>query len=445
VSPDYGAIVGAALGAVGAEERLRVAQDRRVERREEEMEAAEQAARERAAAEAVRQAEEAARAAALAQAERLRAIAEGRDEPAPAAEAPWWQRAWDGVREAADSAIAWVDQHQAVIALGVGVAVGIGAIALSAGAATPLVAAAWVAGATVVAGGVAAAGTVGLNAYFHRALETNILRNVGVSAGTAFLISGAGIAVRTGLATRVAYGIGNTVGALCVRFPTACGRAEVVLNAMDTAEQVGLQVQLAVQIALHDPRAAETALELQLEYMDGGAPGNTLVREFDDVLDSARAARRLDGLPDPEQAIEGGIRIADGLASVGNSGGGGAAARALTEALAEASIGDDVAAILSTYSGRMRAIGNLDDTGRLAGRFEILSDPNWTLIVNDAWIQEGIESDAVFYIASEVTEATIWRPERGGVSVYGRELAQLLAAGYRRTGGYMIPPSLIPH
>jgi hypothetical protein len=150
-------------------------------------------------------------------------------------------------------------------------------------------------------------------------------------------------------------------------------------------------------------------------------------------------------LPDPEQAIEGGIRIADGLASVGNSGGGGAAARALTEALAEASIGDDVAAILSTYSGRMRAIGNLDDTGRLAGRFEILSDPNWTLIVNDAWIQEGIESDAVFYIASEVTEATIWRPERGGVSVYGRELAQLLAAGYRRTGGYMIPPSLIPH
>jgi len=44
VSPDYGAIVGAALGAAGAEERLRAAQDRRVERREEEMEAAEQPA-----------------------------------------------------------------------------------------------------------------------------------------------------------------------------------------------------------------------------------------------------------------------------------------------------------------------------------------------------------------------------------------------------------------
>jgi hypothetical protein len=60
VSPDYGAIVGAALGAAGAEERIRAAQDRRVERREEEMEAAEQAAMERA--------------------EGLREIAEGRDQ-----------------------------------------------------------------------------------------------------------------------------------------------------------------------------------------------------------------------------------------------------------------------------------------------------------------------------------------------------------------------------
>jgi len=46
----------------------------------------------------VRQAEEAARAAALAQAERLRAIAEGRDEPAVVAEPPSWQRALDWVQ-----------------------------------------------------------------------------------------------------------------------------------------------------------------------------------------------------------------------------------------------------------------------------------------------------------------------------------------------------------
>jgi len=67
VSPDYGAIVGAALGAAGAEERIRAAQDRRVERREEEMEA---------------EAETRRLAAATAQLERLREIAEGRDEGA---------------------------------------------------------------------------------------------------------------------------------------------------------------------------------------------------------------------------------------------------------------------------------------------------------------------------------------------------------------------------
>jgi len=233
----------------------------------------------RQAEEAARQAEAARLAAAAAAAERLRAIAQRRDKPAPAAEAPWWQRALD-----------WVDEHQAAIALGVGVAVGVAAIALSGGTLTPLVAAAWVAGSTAVAGGVVAVGTVGLNAYYHRPLGTSLLRNVGLSAGAAFLISGAGMAVRTGLASRAAYGIGNTVGALCVRFPTACARAEVVLNAMDTVEQVGLQVQLTVQTALHDPRAAETALELQLEYMDGGAPGNTVAREFDDAVDAAHVA-----------------------------------------------------------------------------------------------------------------------------------------------------------
>src|SRR3990170_1567181 len=90
-----------------------------------------------------------------------------REEAARAAEIPWWQRALD-----------WVDEHQAAIALGVGVAVGVAAIALSGGTLTPLVAAAWVAGSTAVAGGVVAVGTVGLNAYYHRPLGTSLLRNV---------------------------------------------------------------------------------------------------------------------------------------------------------------------------------------------------------------------------------------------------------------------------
>src|SRR3989304_6089556 len=153
----------------------------------------------RRAEEAARRAEAARLAAAAAAAESLRRAAQAREEAARAAEVPWWRKALD-----------WVDEHQAAIALGVGVAVGVAAIALSGGTLTPLVAAAWVAGSTAVAGGVVAVGTVGLNAYYHRPLGTSLLRNVGLSAGAAFAVSGAGMAVRTGLASRAAYGTGDT-------------------------------------------------------------------------------------------------------------------------------------------------------------------------------------------------------------------------------------------
>ena len=82
---------------------------------------------------------------------------------------------------------------------------------------------------------------------------------------------------------RAAFAAGNAVTALCGRNPVACTRAEGVLQAMDTAEQVWLQAQLALQVAVGDPRAGETALDLQLEYMDGGLPGNTAIRELGDV------------------------------------------------------------------------------------------------------------------------------------------------------------------
>ena len=75
----------------------------------------------------------------------------------------------------------WIDQHQAEVALGLGVAVGIGAIIISGGIAAPLVAAAWVAGAAVVAVGTVAAGTVGLNLHYGREWKTNLLRNVALA------------------------------------------------------------------------------------------------------------------------------------------------------------------------------------------------------------------------------------------------------------------------
>jgi hypothetical protein len=281
------AAVVAAAAAVVADVARRSA-DRRVERLEDRLHAQEVQAQERARLEAARQreaeeqrrAEEAERArvaAAAAAAERLRAIAQARDEPAPAVEVPWWQRAWDGVRQAADRAIAWVDQHQVAVAIGIGVVAGAAAVLLTGGVAAPLIVGA------LAAGGVSALGTVGLNAYFGRPLGTNVLRNAGLSAGAAVLTTAAGLAVRAGLVGRAALAAGNAVTLLCGRNPVACTRAEGVLQAMDTAEQVVLQAQMAFQTATGDPRAAETALELQLEYMDGGLPGNTAIRELGDV------------------------------------------------------------------------------------------------------------------------------------------------------------------
>jgi hypothetical protein len=127
------------------------------------------------------------------------------------------------------------------------------------------------------------------------------------------------------------------------------------------------------------------------------------------------------------------------------SAGGEAAAGTLTAALEETAIASDAASLLSGYTGQVRAIGNLEDTVPLAGQYQILQAPNWTLEVNDDWIRAGIENNSVFYLASGVTEGTIWRPARGSLSVYGRELSQLLAAGYRRVGNFMMPPILVPH
>jgi hypothetical protein len=170
-----------------------------------------------------------------------------------------------------------VDQHQVAVAVGIGVVAGVAAVLVTGGIAAPLVVAA------LAAGGVSALGTVGLNAYYNRPLGTSVLRNAGLSAGAAGLTTLAGLALRTGLAVRAALAAGNAVTAVCGRNPMACTRAEGVLRALDTAEELGLQAQLALQIAVGDPRAGETALELQLEYMDGGLPGNTAIRELGDV------------------------------------------------------------------------------------------------------------------------------------------------------------------
>jgi hypothetical protein len=147
-----------------------------------------------------------------------------------------WQKAGDWlqqkvvqpVQQAVPKVMNWVDQHQREIAIGIGIAAGVAAVVLSGGAATPLVAAAWVAGSAVVAGGVAAAGTVGLNAYFHRPLGTNVLQNLGYAAGTAAVTATAGFALGSLASTAT-----KATASFCASHLAVCTTVSPVFKAVD--------------------------------------------------------------------------------------------------------------------------------------------------------------------------------------------------------------------
>ncbi|MFO3796727.1 MAG: hypothetical protein ACK8QZ_05495, partial [Anaerolineales bacterium] len=212
-------------------------------------------------------------------------------QPAGSSESkPWWQRAkeWvqqkivQPVQQAVDNGLRWIDQHQPETALAVGVGVGLAAaaIVLTGGLAAPLVAIGLAAG---VAGLTVGADTLGLNAYFHRPLTTNLLKNTlyaaGAAAVTSGVVIGAGLLVQSGVVQQGLYAVGNTATRLCITRPTACARVGAGLTLWDKVEDLGLQAKLAIQTARGDPRAAETALELQLERLDN-TPGNTTFREI---------------------------------------------------------------------------------------------------------------------------------------------------------------------
>jgi hypothetical protein len=178
-------------------------------------------------------------------------------------EKTFWQKSVD-----------WIDDHQAEIALGFGVVAGVGAILLSGGLATPLVAAAWTAGAAAVAISAAAVGTVALNAHYGRDWNTNLVKNVALAGGAAAVVTGGWFLLQSAT---------TLVGAYCAR-NTTCSHIEPVLNTLDTAEETWLTAKLAYQTWRHDPAAVDTALELQMEHLDGGMPGNSVAKELDQEL-----------------------------------------------------------------------------------------------------------------------------------------------------------------
>ena len=179
----------------------------------------------------------------------------------PPKEKKWWEKAVD-----------WVDEHQTELALAVGVVAGVGAIVLSGGIAAPAVAAAWVAGAAVIAGGTVAAGTIALNAHYDRPWHTNLLKNVSLAGGAAVAVAGAGFAYSALAASGATY---------CSMNPATCQLVSPALKLVDTVEQTWLQAKLTYHTWKGDQdEAAEIALEIHTELMDGGMPGNSVFKEM---------------------------------------------------------------------------------------------------------------------------------------------------------------------
>ena len=87
-------------------------------------------------------------------------------------------------------------------------------------------------------------------------------------------------------------------------------------------------------------------------------------------------------------------------------------------------------------------IGRLGDTeaGSEMG-MRRLNEPNWSLPVNDSWMQGGIDANKPFYLGSNVSISNL----RSRVNpmypttVFFRELTQLRGANYYREGDWMHP------
>jgi len=87
-------------------------------------------------------------------------------------------------------------------------------------------------------------------------------------------------------------------------------------------------------------------------------------------------------------------------------------------------------------------IGRLEDTAAGADMgMTRLNEPDWTINVNDAWIQGGVDAQQPFYLGSPIKIGNL----RSGnpiypTTVYFRKLQQLRAAGHYREGDLMLPP-----
>jgi hypothetical protein len=192
---------------------------------------------------------------------------------APPKAKSWWEKTID-----------YVDQHQVEFSLGVGAFAAVGVIALATIVSAPAIA--FVAGAALVAGVTITVWTAALNSYYGRQWNKNIGRNIFLAGVSAAAVSGAWFLLQ---------GATTAVGTYCGIRPDVCARVEPILETWDTIEQISLQAKMAYQNWRNDPAAQDTALELQMEYLDGGMPGNSTAHQIADLGEDALEILRLYG------------------------------------------------------------------------------------------------------------------------------------------------------
>ncbi|MBI9051510.1 MAG: Ig-like domain repeat protein [Anaerolineaceae bacterium] len=186
------------------------------------------------------------------------------------------------MHDGAVKTIDWIDEHQTGTAAGIGLVVGAVVIGITIAAfgtiTLPLIAAAACVS-LVTAGTITFTGTMALNSYYGRDLSTRLLTNTFISGGVAFGTCYLGGLIFGGPLGVAIPAIGNTVTAWCLTHQAACSNVPAVMEALDKGEELYLEAKFGIQTITGNPNAAETLIELQLEKLDKGTPGNSVLLE----------------------------------------------------------------------------------------------------------------------------------------------------------------------
>ena len=92
--------------------------------------------------------------------------------------------------------------------------------------------------------------------------------------------------------------------------------------------------------------------------------------------------------------------------------------------------------------GDTMVIGTLGDTKKYIGQpgYNVLDSKRWTIGVNDAWEQGGIDREAPFRRVSPKTKRNLWDKKEKRERVLNRELKNLENAGYIDNRGKITKP-----